>query len=293
MKTKILLIIACILLCQSCRIYWDIHHYLFHCFTCMNNVEPKINKIVLDIYDHPEKLKDIKENYPEFYDSKIIYSQLKDPSYINKLIKSINGIKKEKACNELFNHGIGDDLTGYGYPENIMIEQSKRYLVFLLKDKIFIDFFFIRENDTLFKIFDIRGGPGVIDHYGIDSNVEFLINDVYENPEKLRDIKGNYPEFYDSSLIYKNLKDSIYLNKLIKSIKNFNKEGGDNELIYTTPSGNLEGYGYPKNINIEISKRYGVLLFKKEHHRGGKFFYFLFVNENDTIFKLFDIRIED
>jgi hypothetical protein len=155
------IIFLVIILLQSCN-YNEISYY----FPWKYHVNSKVKYFINDIYENPEKLRDIKNNYPEFYDSTIIYKHFKDTVYINKVIKFINNkFQKIVATKKYITVDMEGQLSNYGYPKGFDIPMEKRYDVSLEKDKIYLEFFFVKEDDGTYKIFDLGVGPGLVDYY--------------------------------------------------------------------------------------------------------------------------------
>jgi hypothetical protein len=86
---------------------------------------------------------------------------------LNKLVRVINNVfKKDDGGYKFFHVGMHDKLSSYGYPKGFDVEVNKRYVVDLANNLDFlyeyhnntkyIEIFFIKENDTLFKIFYIK-----------------------------------------------------------------------------------------------------------------------------------------
>jgi hypothetical protein len=60
--------------------------------------------------------------------------------------------------------------------------------------------------------------------FEIKDNLWNFADDVIRNPDKIRDIKNNYPDLYDerfiSNTFYSTTGDTTYINELINTIKN-------------------------------------------------------------------------
>ncbi len=48
----------------------------------------------------------------------------------------------------------------------------------------------------------------------IPGNIKPFVKKLVNNPIRVKDMKTNYPEFYNDSLIYKELKDTNVINKI-------------------------------------------------------------------------------
>jgi hypothetical protein len=162
---KIIFLIVILLILQSCN-YRIIFTKYAPCYFVIQyiDVDLKVKEFIEDVYNHPEKLKDIKANYPEFYDSTYFYLNLNDTIYINKLIGFIDKFKKIEDYNKYYNVKVEGKLERLGYPKEIKIEENMRYSISLEKGVKEINFLFFKENNTTYKLFDIRGGPGSLDY---------------------------------------------------------------------------------------------------------------------------------
>ena len=58
-------------------------------FSCDDKIDDRLKKIVFDIIENPDKLRDLKTVYPEFVDDKYLYLLMNDKLYIDRNIKEL------------------------------------------------------------------------------------------------------------------------------------------------------------------------------------------------------------
>jgi hypothetical protein len=109
----------------------------------------------------------------------------------------------------------------------------------------------------------------------VDKRLESFANDVIEHPEKLRDIKNNYPEYYNEKYIDESLLTSSYVSRLISYINNEYKKIDEGIIICDASYSNAS----IKYLNSISRKKYdftsdeviGFAFYKEKANRGVEF----------------------
>ncbi|MFA6572133.1 MAG: hypothetical protein WCT77_12975 [Bacteroidota bacterium] len=78
-----------------------------------------------------------------------------------------------------------------------------------------------------------------------------IANDIILHPEKVLDLKSNYPKYYNDEYISSNMKDSIKINKIYRYIENlFQKKSEIYKVIFKP----MEKFIYMEYYYNQISK---------------------------------------
>ncbi|MGA2297418.1 MAG: hypothetical protein ABSG15_07725 [FCB group bacterium] len=116
----------------------------------------------------------------------------------------------------------------------------------------------------------------------VDKNLRHLAYDILQNPEKLRNIKKYYPEYYNQDYISKHFLDTIKVNESIKLIKDKFSERINNLVWIPVLFGQLDLINFKKEIrnqNLTLENLYSFdLCYKGEGTR------FIFVKINNDYF---------
>ncbi len=70
-------------------------------------IDSDIRALAYDVLDHPDKLTDVKSNYPQFYDSLVISWKMNDSNRIKERIIDI----KEKLKPEFFGYCMNEGIS--------------------------------------------------------------------------------------------------------------------------------------------------------------------------------------
>ena len=106
--------------------------------------------------------------------------------------------------------------------------------------------------------------------FGIEEQLWIFANDIIENPDKIKDLKTNYPDLYNEDYIYKKLSntsiETVYIDNLISYIKfDFANRGGSSQL-------KMSGFGssnvddYKKDIKyqgLKLEELFGFCIVKR------------------------------
>lgn len=151
-KNIFILFIAIVLHLTSCYTLtykdYDIKEY---------DIEERLWKFAVDILENPDKIRNLKNNYPDIYNEEYIYDKLretsKDANEINELMSYI----KNDFANRNYNTEIGRlDFNPYGvddYKKHIKYQELKRdelYGFFIEKRGKGIRFVFLRNNNKYY-----------------------------------------------------------------------------------------------------------------------------------------------
>jgi len=199
--------------------------YLISCKTTTNQengIEKQLIEFAKAIIENPDKINNISKDFPEYYnencyDSSMILSKEK-----HKLIEKIEKVFKEMDANEVveYSEAKWEDLKKYLITTQILNDTSISNFKALIiwRDYYGIKFIFVQKGNKYY-LCQIRF---VVDHKKrydwrrLDSILIEFARDVIENPEKLFNLEGNYPEFYNEDFIdNKSLRDSIHIRRLI------------------------------------------------------------------------------
>jgi len=92
----------------------------------------------------------------------------------------------------------------------------------------------------------------------IDFSLKDFALDLIDNPSKIKDLKANYPQLYNDSVLFFKMKDTSYMEKMMQYMKvDFGKIEANNDIFRVgTHKGYLgifesqgKKYGYDYNFN--------------------------------------------
>lgn len=125
---------------------------LYSCSTL--NIDNRLKDNAVAIWDNPELLKDIKNNFPEFYNEEYINSNLMNKDYLDHQISDINlansfcGWKKYRLTNTLKVRHL--DQRNITYDLKNIIEFSIRK-----RDSHLIRFQYLKVSESAYYLLDV------------------------------------------------------------------------------------------------------------------------------------------
>ncbi len=136
--------------------------FLFECSSVEKSIPENLRNFALDVSRHPEKIKNLKFYYPEFYNPDCYYKRMQDTNITNETINYINldfNSEDVKIHYELCGTGrvYFEDVKKNGFC-NCKIDSSNVSIVYLIKERFIIQFEFIK-CDSMYKIFNIQPVP--------------------------------------------------------------------------------------------------------------------------------------